>query len=122
MKAVADEAGGGYTCGTIAEAPVPRMHVTERLLTSACAALNLHRLSIHAASCQHRAQRDGVGAGCGRAAGQVSWGRVGSVGRFDGPWHTDGRPFVRGAHQRHGAAWQVASRPCRFEYAKGMQL
>ena len=122
LKAVADEAGGGYTCGTIAEAPVPRMHVTERLLTSACAALNLHSLSIHAASCQHRAQRDGVGAGCGRAAGQVSWGRVGSVGRFDGPWHTDGRPFVRGAHQRHGAAWQVASRPCRFEYAKGMQL
>ena len=51
-----------------------------------------------------RAQRDGVGAGCGRAAGQVSWGRVGSVGRFDRPWHTDGRPFVRGAHQRHGAA------------------
>ena len=53
LKAVADEAGGGGTCGTIAEAPVPRMHVTERLLTSACAALNLHRLSIHAASCQH---------------------------------------------------------------------
>ena len=52
-----------------------------------------------------RAQRDGVGAGCGRAAGQVSWGRVGSVGRFDRRWHTDGRPFLRGAHQRHGAAW-----------------
>ena len=45
-----------------------------------------------------------MGAGCGRAAGQVSWGRVGSVGRFDRLWHTDGRPFVRGAHQRHGAA------------------
>ena len=34
----------------------------------------------------------------------MSWGRVGSVGRFDRLWHTDGRPFVRGAHQRHGAA------------------
>ena len=110
MKAVADEAGRGYTCGTIAEAPVPRMHVAERLLTSACAALNLHSLSIHAASCQHRAQRDGMGAGCGRAAGQVSWGRVGSVGRFDRPWHTDGRPFVRGAHQQHGAA-RAGSQP-----------
>ena len=51
-----------------------------------------------------RTQRDGVGAGCWRAAGQVSWGRVGSVGRFDRLWYTDGRPFVRGAHQRHGAA------------------
>ena len=54
----------------------------------------------------------------------MSWGRVGSVGRFDRLWHTDGRPFVRGAHQRHGAAWQVASRRCggRFEYAAAGHL
>ena len=80
MKAVADEAGGGYTCGTIAEAPVPRMHVTERLLTSACAALNLHSLSIHAASCQHRGQRR---RGCwlreGSRAGVVGSGEFGGT-------------------------------------------
>ena len=34
----------------------------------------------------------------------MSWRRVGSVGRFDRLWHTDGRPFVRGAHQR---LWQL---------------
>ena len=80
LKAVADEAGGGYTCGAIAEAPVPRMHVTERLLTSACAALNLHSLSIHAASCQHRGQRR---RGCwlreGSRAGVVGSGGVGGT-------------------------------------------
>ena len=119
LKAVADEAGRGYTSGTSRGAgatyalnrapaqPAPRSTCTASPYTRRPAS---------------RAQRDGVGAGCGRAAGQVSWGRVRSVGRFDRLWHTDGRPFVRGAHQRHGAAWQVASRPCRFEYAKGMQL
>ena len=101
LKAVADEAGRGYTCGTSRGAgatyarnrapaqPAPRSTCTASPYTRRPAS---------------RAQRDGVGAGCGRAAGQVSWGRVGSVGRFDRPWHTDGRPFVRGAHQRHGAA------------------
>ena len=77
---------------------MPRMHVTERLLS--LRALNLHRLSIHAASCQQSTERR---RGCwlreGSRAGVVlvSWGRVGSVGRFDRLWHTDGRPFVRGA-------------------------
>ena len=102
LKAVADEAGRGYTCGTSRGAgatyarnrapaqPAPRSTCTASPYTRRPAS---------------RAQRDGVGAGCGRAAGQVSWGRVGSVGRFDRRWHTDGRPFLRGAHQRHGAAW-----------------
>ena len=102
LKAVADEAGRGYTCGTSRGAgatyarnrapaqPAPRSTCTASPYTRRPAS---------------RAQRDGVGGGCGRAAGQVSWGRVGSVGRFDRRWHTDGRPFLRGAHQRHGAAW-----------------
>ena len=86
----------------LAEALVPRMHLTERLLSlrRAQPAPPLHTRGVLPAE----RRRDGVGAGCGRAAGQVSWGRVGSVGRFDRLWHTDGRPFVRGAHQRHGAA------------------
>ena len=101
LKAVADEAGRGYTCGTSRGAgatyalnrapaqPAPRSTCTASPYTRRPAS---------------RAQRDSVGAGCGRAAGQVSWGRVSSVGRFDRLWHTDGRPFVRGAHQRHWAA------------------
>ena len=96
MKPVADEAGRGYTCGTSRGAgatyarsrapaqPAPRSTCTASPYTPRPAG---------------RAQRDSVGAGCGRAAGQVSWRRVGSVGRFDRLWHTDGRPFVRGAHQ-----------------------
>ena len=101
LKAVADEAGRGYTCGTSRGAgatyalnrapaqPAPRSTCTASPYTRRPAS---------------RAQRDGVGAGCGRAAGQVSWPRVGSVGRFDRLWHTDGRPFMRGAHQR---LWQL---------------
>ncbi len=84
----------------LAEALVPRMHLTERLI-SLRRAQPAPPLHTRPAS---RAQRDGVGAGCGRAAWQVSWPRVGSVGRFDRLWHTDGRPFVRGAHQR---LWQL---------------
>ena len=33
LKAVADEAGRGYTCGTSRGASAPRMHSTERLLS-----------------------------------------------------------------------------------------
>ena len=101
LKPVADEAGRGYTCGTSRGAgatyalnrapaqPAPRSTCTASPYTPPPAS---------------RTQRHGVGAGCGRAAGQVSWPRVGSVGRFDRLWHTDGRPFVRGAHQR---LWQL---------------
>jgi hypothetical protein len=111
LKPVADEAGRGYTCGTSRGAgatyslnrapaqPAPRSTCTASPYTPPPAS---------------RARRDGVGAGCGRAAGQVSWGRVGSVGRFDRLWYTDGRPFVRGAHQRHGAA-RAGSMPTLLE-------
>ena len=112
MKPVADEAGRGYTCGTSRGAgatyarsrapaqPAPRSTCTASPYTPRPAG---------------RAQRDSVGAGCGRAAGQVSWRRVGSVGRFDRLWHTDGRPFVRGAHQRLWQLGRSCSWPCRFE-------
>ena len=102
LKPVADEAGRGYIPMALAEALVPRMHVAARLLS-------LRRAQPappppYTPRPAGRAQRDSVGAGCGRAAGQVSWRRVGSVGRFDRLWHTDGRPFVRGAHQ---GLWQL---------------
>ena len=85
----------------LAEALVPRMHVAERLLS-------LHRAQpappLHTRRVLPAERRETAWALVARAAGQVSWRRVGSVGRFDRLWHTDGRPFVRGAHQR---LWQL---------------
>ena len=82
LKPVADEAGRGYIPVALAEALVPRMHLTERLLS-------LHRAQpappLHTRRVLPAERRDGVGAGCGRAAGHVPWRRVESVGRFDRP-------------------------------------
>ena len=80
MKAVlADEAGGGYTCGTIAEAPVPRMHATERLLSlrRAQPAQPLHTRGVQPAQSAER--RRGCWLREGSRAGVVGSGGVGGT-------------------------------------------